>query len=225
MADYNTLFIGPSGSKRTEQCKIPLSRAELEPIILSRQNPVGVITPRAKDEGYELRFLKPKDRDYEFSLFVDLRRKEDGEIEYRFSTPNTLVTPDEAIELQKRAVYVDLLTTRYAYYNRDCAQHDRDYAIAHAIVDLDTQYVDLLEKYNVTSTWYTALVLFLFVGITALVSEDIEIVQAWYDMHQDIAKTFSDSASEAGDKTELDSFVDQIGDILMLVRKRLQIRP
>jgi len=225
MTDYTTLFIGPSGSKRTKQCKIPLNKDELRAPILLRHSPTAVITLRGKDEGYEVRFLKPKGSDYELSLFIDLRRKPNGDVVYSSSTPLILVTPDEAFELHNRAVFSDLLATRSAYQSRQCAVDDRNYAVAHTLVDLEAQYMAILEQYNKTPTWYTTLLQFLYVAINALVTEDIQILEPWYAMHRDITNTFSDGASEIGDQQELDGFVDQIGDILMLIRKRLQQRP
>jgi hypothetical protein len=132
------------------------------------------------------------------------------------------VTWDEAANLADRAILNDANSSRKVYNTRPCAEYDQNYSLEHSLLDMDRKYAQILSEYEVQKGWFSALRVFMLVTVNGLVLRDLLITRPWYSIHKDLLRVFGEGASDAGDESELDTFIERVGDVQMLVRKRME---
>jgi hypothetical protein len=221
------VMIGPPGDKRVEDCKRGIEVAEVEEYLVESNAGAGLLVPKSEGIGYDLWYIRysvpnssvePK---YKIFNHISLAMRDEDTLVYETLPIGDVISVDILLESTRRAIGYDFITEKRVYESRSCATEDVGYALMHTLADLDQTYASLLQEYEDRATWFTAISLFLYVSTTLLAMEDVEITEEWVPIHKNLLKEFQDGSLVEGDRDELDTFVETIGSLLLLIRKRL----
>jgi len=221
------LMVGPPGTKRVEDCKRRVELAEVEEYLIEGTAGAGLLVPKQEGIGYDLWYIRysvPHSRvepKYKVFNHLSLAMTAEDTLVYEALPDGDIITVNTLLESIRTSIAYDFVTEKRIYESRSCASTDSAYALTHTLADLDQNYADLMQEYIDDPTWFTALSLFLFISTTTLAMEDVEITQYWAPIHKNLLKEFQDGSLVQGDTRELDTFVETIGNILLLIRKRL----
>lgn len=207
-------------------CKDKVTEKELQEYIEIAGFDISLLLIHIESIGYELWYLTPDEDGYLVGKRILMERETDEEnndiLVYKELEANDPLPLEEASELVSESIEHDLLTSKRIYESRKCEREDGQYATDKILKELDHRYSEILQEYRDEPNWYTAINVFMSVSLTAIVLGDGDIEEDWTSIHTDLLNSFSNGSSIDGDMDELDGFVDRVGDLLMLVRKRLR---
>jgi hypothetical protein len=224
---------GPPEDELVRRCSSPVTDDELEAYVGAAGFALALLVPETDEVsvGYDLWFLVPADDGSETGAYTAMRRvsirierDEDGDVlYYQEQDAGEPVSVEEALDLAYRASSRDLLLSKRVYESRDCARRDASYALSHVLSDLDGEYMALLGEYESEPDWHSALSLFLFVSLTGLALERSDVSRDWSAIEADLVNAFGEGSAVGGDREELDEFIAEVGDLLLVVRKELKL--
>ena len=221
------MIVGPPGNKRVEDCKLNVEPSEVQEYLIEGTAGAGLLVPKPEGVGYDLWYIRYSVPDssiepkYRVQNHISLAMTDENSIIYEALPVGDVIGVDILLESTRKAIGYDFITEKRVYESRPCATDDVGYALMHTLADLDRGYAHLLQEYEDDPNWFSAISLFLFVSTSALPMEDIEISEGWIPLHRDLLDTFQDGGLVNGDRAELDFFVETVGDLLLLIRKRL----
>jgi hypothetical protein len=220
-----SIVAGPPGEPRVDACSLLVTTAELQSYVATEAVDLALLVPLEEGVGYDLWVLSRsvEDDSYAVTRRETLRVLGEG-LTFTSDTPEAqLLSADEVVELASRSVSHDLVGSKRIYEARACAEEDPRYPSAHTLVDLESSYAALLEQYEESPTWLSALDLFLFASLDVLTLGDVELLGQWCAMHEDLLATFGVEGGSAleGCAEELQAFADGVGDLLLVVRRIL----
>lgn len=202
LAKQECMMVGPSGDKRVELCKTGITRADEDKYISDSATNIGVLIEDRDTVAIDLwyfEYSKFHSQDdvprykvvYHIKLQRDVSDDNDQLLTYTKIKGAPLIDYSTLEDATKGAQYWDAKSIQAMFDARPCYDQGSSYGKGAALAYFDKNYAKLYEAYLKTPNWYTLIKLHMFVSLTALSLQNVNLLEAWAPLNDRFLNVFT----------------------------------